>query len=339
MSVVLLVLLILFAFFTVVEELQDVGSGNYRTIDAFRFTALLVPGSIYDLFPMAVLVGSLIGMGELAGRSELTAMRASGVSIARIVVSVLKAGVLAVGVVLLVGELVAPQATQYAESFRAERLSEQTTLKTEYGFWARDGAAFINIRQILPGAELRDIYIYEFTDDRRLKQATHAARAEYREDHWLLYDLRQTRFHDGRVESGSFGQASWESMIDPDLLDLVIVKPSTLALWDLAGYIRFLRANEQESTLYEVAFWNKVVTPLVTLVMVFLSVPVVFGVLRTVGIGQRIFVGLVLGLIFFLLNKAFGHMAVVYQFNPLFAALFPASIFLGLGLLLVRRVA
>lgn len=339
MSLVLLVLLILFAFFTVMEELQDVGNGNYRTIDAFRFTALLVPGSIYDLFPMAVLIGSLIGMGELAGRSELTAMRASGISIGRIVISVLKAGVLAVIAVLLVGELVAPQTNQYAERFRAERISEKTTLMTDYGFWARDGAAFINIRQILPGDELRDIYIYEFDGDRKLKQATYAARAKYRQDHWLLYDLRQTHFHEGRVESSSFGQASWESMIDPDLLDLVIVKPSMLALWDLAAYIRFLSANEQESTLYEVAFWNKIVTPLVTLIMVFLSVPVVFGVLRSVGIGQRIFVGLILGLLFFLLNKAFGHMAVVYQFNPLFAALVPASIFLGLGLLLARRVA
>jgi lipopolysaccharide export system permease protein len=338
-SIVLAVLLILFAFFTLLEELQDVGKGNYQTTDALKFILFSLPGSLYDIFPAAVLIGSLIGMGELAGNSELIAIRASGVPIARIVMSVLKAGLLGVVVVLFIGEFIAPGTSQYGERFRAEKISEKVTLKTRYGFWARDGDAFINIRQVLPGAELRDIYIYEYEKDRKLKQATYAARAEYRGDHWLLHDLQQSRFSEARVESETFRQASWESIIDPELLDLVVVKPSLLSVWDLVSYIGFLRSSDQESTLYEVAFWNKMINPFVTLIMVFLSVPVVFGVLRSVGIGQRIFAGLILGLLFFLLNKAFGHMAVVYQLNPLFSALFPALLFLGLGLWLTRRIA
>ncbi len=338
-ALVLLVLVILFAFFTLMEELQDVGQGNYTTADAFKFILFLVPGSLYELFPAAVLIGSLIGMGELAGNSELTAMRSSGVSIARIILSVLKAGALAVVVVMLAGELLAPGATQYAERFRAEKISDKPALLSSYGFWARDGGAFVNIRRVFPGAQLRGIYIYEFDADRRLVKATQAARAEYADDHWLLQNLRQTRFYEDRVDSVSIPEAPWESMIDPDLLDMVVVKPSVLSLWDLADYIGYLRSSEQESTVYEVAFWNKVISPLVTLIMIFLSVPVVFGVLRSVGIGQRVFMGLVLGLVFFLLNKAFGHMAVVYQLNAIFAAVFPALLFLGLGLVLTRRIA
>ncbi len=336
--IVLLLLLILVAFGNLMEELGDVGEGDYTTMDAFLYVLLIIPRRTYEIFPVAVLLGSMVGLGGLASHSELTAMRAAGVSLGRIVISALKAGVVMMVVVIVVGELIAPNTEQYAETMRASRISEQITLQTEYGFWARDGDSFVNIRQILPGARLKDIYIYEFSEEGKLRLATHAGFAQYRDNRWLLSDIRQSEFSDEGVVSRHLDNASWDSMLNPSLLNVVVVRPTMLPAWGLYRYIRFMHENGQSAIPFEVAFWSKIVMPLVTLVMVFLAVPFVFGVLRTVGIGPRIFAGTVIGTGFFLLNKVFSHMAVVYELNPLFAASFPAFAMLALGFWVLRRV-
>lgn len=335
---VLLSLLILVAFGNLIEELRDVGDGNYTTVDAFLYVLLIIPRRTYEIFPVAVLLGSMIGLGGLASNSELTAMRAAGISLGRIVLSALKAGVVMMVVVVVVGELIAPNTEQYAETMRASRISEQITLQTEYGFWARDGESFVNIRQILPGARLKDIYIYEFSKEGKLRIATHAGFAQYRDDRWLLSDIRQSEFTEEGVVSKHLDTAAWDSMLNPALLNVVVVRPTMLPAWGLYRYIRFMHENGQSAIPFEVAFWSKIVMPIVTLVMVFLSIPFVFGVLRTVGIGPRIFAGTVIGTGFFLLNKMFSHMAVVYELNPLFAASFPALAMLALGFWVLRRV-
>lgn len=334
----LVILVVLVGFVTLMDELGSVGTGNYTTADVFYYVLLILPRRAYEVFPMSVLLGSLVGLGSLASNSELVAMRAAGVSLARIIVSVLKAGMLAMLVVLIIGEAIAPNTEQYAERMRASKMSQQITLKSKYGFWARDGGSFVNIRQILPGSQLRDIYIYEFSEERELLVSTHADFAQYQEGHWLLRGISQTRFLADRVESRVLDEATWESLLNPNILNVVVVRPTMLPVWGLYQYIDFMHDNGQEATTYEVAFWSKVIMPLVTLVMVFLAVPFVFGVLRSVGIGQRIFAGSLMGLAFFLLNKVLGHMAVVYSLNPLFAAAVPGLLFLGIGFWFVRRV-
>ncbi|MES9877568.1 MAG: LPS export ABC transporter permease LptG [Candidatus Sedimenticola sp. PURPLELP] len=336
--VALLVLLILVGFLTLMDELGDVGVGQYKTADAFFYVLLVLPRRAYEVFPMAVLLGSLVGLGSLASNSELVAIRAAGVSLARIILSVMKAGVAFMLVVVLVGEVIAPQTEQYAERMRAEKTTDQITLKSKYGFWARDKDSFVNIRKILPGSQLKDIYIYEYTPERKLDVATHARFAQYKDDHWLLRGIEQSRFSADGVETKKLEQATWESMLNPSLLDVVVVRPTMLPVWGLYQYIGFMHENGQEATTYEVAFWSKIVTPLMTLVMVFLAVPFVFGVMRSVSVGSRIFLGSLLGLSFFLLSKVFNHMAVVYELNPLFSASLPALVFLAIGVWFVRKI-
>ncbi|MES9961106.1 MAG: LPS export ABC transporter permease LptG [Sedimenticola sp.] len=337
-TITLFVLLILVGFLTLMDELGDVGTGRYTTADAFYYVLLVMPRRAYEVFPMAVLLGSLIGLGSLASHSELVAIRAAGVSLARIIFSVMKAGVAFMLVVIIVGEVIAPNTEQYAEQMRAEKTSDQITLKTKYGFWARDRDSFVNIRKILPGSQLQDIYIYEYTPERRLNVATYAEFAQYKDDHWLLRDIKQSRFSEDGVETQILKQATWESMLNPNLLNVVVVRPTMLPVWGLYQYIGFMHDNNQEATTYEVAFWSKIVTPLMALVMVFLSVPFVFGVMRSVSVGARIFLGSLLGLSFFLLSKVFNHMAVVYELNPLFAASLPALLFLAIGVWFVRKI-
>ncbi|MCG8428067.1 MAG: LPS export ABC transporter permease LptG [Chromatiales bacterium] len=332
------ILLALVAFFELLNELDDVGEGDYRIKHVFLYVLLILPRMAYEVFPIVVLLGSLIGLGSLANQSELIAMRAAGVSLKRIIWSVMRVGVMAIVVVVFFGEVVAPNTEQYAERMRMEKVSKQITLKSKHGFWARDDNAFINIRQILPGNLLRDVYIYEFDEKKKLIASTHAQTAQYQGDSWQLKGISQSHIGDRQISSTQVDEATWNSMLNPKVLDVVVVKPSMLPIWDLYQYIAFMSANGQEVAPYQVAFWGKLVMPVVTLIMIFLSVPFVFGILRSVGIGQRVFFGTLVGLGFFLLNRIFGHMAVVYELNPLIAASLPALLFFAVGLWFTRRI-
>ncbi len=335
---VLLVLLTLIAFVELEKELGEVGRGSYGLLQAFFYVGLVLPRFAYEIFPIATLLGSLVGLGAMANHAELIAMRAAGISLSRIVWSVMQAGLLLMGLAILVGELLAPESEQYAQRMRAEAISGQITLKTKYGFWTRDGNSYINIREFRPGAELGDVFIYEFDDAQRLKLASHAETARYAGGGWELENIRQSEFLPEEVRSRQLQRAYWKSLLNPALLDMVMVEPSVLPIIGLYRYIGFLRDNSQDASLYEVAFWGKIITPLVVLVMLLLSIPFVFGSLRTAGVGQRVFAGSVVGISFLLANKAFAHMAVVYQLDPLFASALPVLAVLGLALWYMRRL-
>jgi len=332
---VVLVLLTLFGF---IDELDDVGVGQYGVSDAFVFALMSVPRYTFEAFPIAALIGSLLGLGSLASNSELTAMRAAGISVRRILIAIFKTGLLMMVVVVVLGEWVAPEVQERAQIRRAELQHGQVLLRSRYGFWARDGRAFVNIRSILPGTGLRDIYIYEFNDGRELELVTHAAEATFADDRWVLKDLKQSHIGRDGVASRQLEQASWDSLLNPSLLRAVVVDPGLLSAWTLYQYLSFMRENGLDVPAYEVAFWAKVVAPLATLVMLFLGVPFVFGSLRTIGIGQRLFSGMLLGSVFFLLNRLLAYVAVVYHVNPLLAAALPAVAFLVAGAVFLRRV-
>jgi lipopolysaccharide export system permease protein len=334
---VLALLLVLIGFFELVAELEEL-KGEYTASMAYTYVLLGIPRYCYELFPLATLLGSLIGLGVLAGNSELLAMRAAGVSIARIVLSVLKTGLLVLAVVAIVGEYLAPAAEQQAQRMKSAALSGQIGLKTRYGFWSRDGNTFVNIRQILPDSQLADISIYEYGRDSRLRKAIHAQRAIYQPGGWVIKDVRQSEFTEKGISVTTKSQQAWHAELDPSALDVLTVKPHMLAAWDLWRYIDYLQKNGQTSISYEVAFWGKLTTPLVTVVMLFLSIPFVFGSLRSVGVGQRIFVGAMLGIVFYLLNRVFSYMAVVYSLPGLFSAFFPLLLFLALAIWMLRRV-
>ncbi|MBL3590544.1 MAG: LPS export ABC transporter permease LptG [gamma proteobacterium endosymbiont of Lamellibrachia anaximandri] len=338
MLMVLALLLVLLGFFSVLGELEEVGKGSYTTVKAFTYVLLILPRYTYEIFPVATLLGSLIGLGALANNSELIAMRAAGVSISRIVGAVLKTGFVMLLVILAVGELLAPVTEQRAQRMKMDALSDQVTLQTKYGFWARDGDTFINIRRILPDSTLADISIYEYGAGRELLRATHADTARYADPEWELDGVEQSEFGAGRIATKQLERLRWSTLLEPALLDVVTVQPHMLPAWDLWSYIRYLTENGQDAATYEVAFWGKVVSPLVTLVMLFLSVPFVFGALRSVSIGQRIFTGAVIGTVFYLVNRAFSYLAVVYDINPLFAASFPTLLCLFLAFWFFRRV-
>lgn len=333
-----LVLTILLVFFGFVDEMEDVGEGDYQVDDAFIVAALSSPRYVFEVFPISALLGSLIGLGGMAAHGELIAIRAAGLSLHDIVLSVVKTGLLLMVAVFLFGEFVAPPAEQLAQQISTEKQQGKVTLKTRYGFWARDGQAFVNIRSILAGTRLEDIYIYEFDERQHMKLATHAAVAEYQGDHWQLRDIEQSSFEDGRVSARQLSEARWDSLLDPGLLSVVIVKPDMLTIPELNQYVNFMRRNGQSALDYEVAFWNKITTPLATAVMLFLAIPFVLGSQRSSGTGQRVFLGAMLGAVFYMSTRAMSFAAVVYEMNALVAAAVPGIAFMIVAMLLLRRV-
>lgn len=337
-AMTLLVLLSLLVLLHFVDELDAVGEGSYRTLDAFLVALYSAPRLTFEAFPAAALLGSLLGLGGLAARGELIAMRAAGVSLLGLVWAVLKTGLLMMLLVFAVGELLAPLAEGEAVQRKAQKQHEHIVLKTQHGFWARDGENFVNIRRILPGAAVQDITLYRFNADGELTQATHAARGVYRDGSWRLLDVRESYLDQDRVVTRPEAERAWGAVLDPALLSLVVAKPAMLPLWDLARYIDFMEQNGQTATAYRVAFWNKLSTPLATLVMMVLAVPFVLGSLRGAGRGQQVFVGALLGTGYFLLSRALAYGAVAYDLSPLLASLLPAGLFVALALLALRRI-
>ncbi|MBT8447140.1 MAG: LPS export ABC transporter permease LptG, partial [Gammaproteobacteria bacterium] len=272
-----LVLLGLFTFITFVEELSDVGTGQYGFPEVISYVAMKVPRLAYELFPVAALIGALIGLTALSRSAELVAMRAAGVARGAIVLAVLKAGLLFVVLAIVLGEFVSPYTEQYARSYSAAKKSGQVATRTGKGFWARDGNSYINIKAVLPGDTLEGVYIYEFDDDARLRTSTYARSASYVDGQWVLSGIRQTEVAEHGVVARQIEQASWNSVLRPELLSIVAVKPEILSVWSLVRYIEYLDSNNLETRLYQHAMWAKIFYPAATAVMVFLAVPLVLS--------------------------------------------------------------
>ncbi len=331
-------LLPLVAFLLLSDELDNVGTGSYTLADAFYIIGLSMPRYAYQLFPVAVLIGTLLGLGGLAAHSELTAMRAAGISVARIAGAALKAGLAAALLAVLMGEVVAPYTEGRATQLRAEALSQAIALKSRYGFWARDGKAFINIRQILPGGRLRHISIHELDAQRRLKLTTWASDAVYTGEGWRLSGIRQSEIGEQGVTTRHWKQAVWDSLLDPGMLSLLVVDPYVLPVWGLHRYIAYMEENGLSAISYKSAFWSKIALPLVILAMIFLSVPLLFGTLRSGGVGQRVFIGVLIGVAFYVLDRAFSQVSVVYSVPPVVAAFVPGLLCFAAGVWLYQRV-
>lgn len=333
----LLVLASLSAFFTLLGELGDLHK-DYDLAKASLYVLLTLPRRIYEMFPTAVLLGGLMSLGGLAANSELMVMRAAGVSVTRITLAVLQAGLILAVLAGVLGEVVAPPGEKYAQSMRSAAQTGYITLQSDNGFWARDGNNFVQIRRVLPGAQLQDITIYELDDALRLRSLIHARSASYIDGRWELEQVEQSRIDTAGVTTRALDSAGWRSLLKPDLLDVLSVKPEDLAASALSRYVGYLEENNLSSDRYRLAFWVKIVTPFSTLVMLLIAIPFVFGSLRSAHGGTRILVGVLLGMGFYLLNQALNHVGLVYGIPPILSALAPTLIFAAGGLYAISRI-
>ena len=337
----LLALFVLLAVFTLasfVDDLGDVGRGEYTLARALEFVLLTTPRRAFQLFPLAALVGSLLGLGVLAGNSELRVVRAAGVSNARIVGAVMKAGaVLMVGAVLI-GEVLAPLSEPVAIERRSQALKQQLATGTRDGLWVREGGSFINIGRMHSAEAMQDVVIYEFDDAWRLRVATRAASARHDGEGWQLEQAVQSVFGPEGVRTQRIGHASWQAFLAPEMVRVVAVTPESLSALGLYRYIGYLQDNGLDSRQFEVALWSKFAYPLATGVMIFLAVPLVLGRLSSAGLGGRVLVGSLLGIGFHVVQQTATAAGVVFSLQPALAVMTPMLVFLAVGVVLLRRV-
>jgi len=332
-------LVLVFSFFELIDEVEDVGRGSYTFGKMLLYVGLSMAGLAYELLPVAALIGTLVGLSALVANGELVVVRAAGVSLWRIVLAIMKAGLVVMLLAMLVGEFLAPPAEEFARNLKSLALANRIALKTRHGFWARDGDSYINIRRVLPGDQVEEIFIYEFDDRDRLQVSTFARRAFYEEGTWILEEIEQTVLGAAGAEARRIERAAWESLLRPELINMVVIKPDSLSMYDLVRYIRYLVQNGQSTQRYRHALWTKMVYPVAAAVMVFLAVPIVLGGATSVNVGQRVVLGVGIGLVFNLLNQASGHLGIVYGISPALSATGPTLITLGIAMALMRRVA
>ncbi len=336
--VALLVLLLLEFFLSLLVELEDVGKGHYDFLAAFRYLLLIQPQRLYEMFPLALLVGGLLGMGALASGSELIVMRAAGLSLTRLAGSALQTGLLLSLAVLVLGEFVAPPLEQMASEQRAAAKSESMAIRGGRGFWARDGDYFIHVRAVLPGVRLMDIQTFKIGPDARLESIVAAQGARHVEGRWLLEGINYSLLNGDQVRTEHLSSLEVASAISPRILDVLASNPSELSIRDLLVYVDYLERNGLDAEDYRLVLWRKLLAPLAYMAMLVVGMPFVFGPQRSGSVGQRLLVGLMLGLVFFLSNYLLGNVVLLYGFPPLVGASLPTLLFLAGGFYALHRL-
>lgn len=334
---VALLLVALSAFLQLLAQL-DALTGDYGLAEAIQFVLLSAPQQLYEMLPMAVLLGALIGLGQLSSANELMVMRAAGISVLRLARGALLGGaIIAIGA-FLIGEFVAPAAEQYAGSMKTFARMQRVSWLGASGVWARDGERFVNVRQMLREDELRDVFVYQLNERGGLQSMLVAEEAHIGNDGWQLSDISITEFTPGGVEMRHEEHASWETLLSPSLLRLFVVDPDTLSMQGLSRYIGYLERNGLETRRFEQAFWIKLVAPVSVLVMVLLAVPFVFGPMRSVGQGQRVIFGVLIGVGFYVFNLTLAQSGLVFGLNPFVSAWLPTVLFAAGSVFALTRV-
>jgi lipopolysaccharide export system permease protein len=334
---VLNVLVALAVFFIMIEGLKDYGKANFGLFALIKYVILKQPQQVYNLSPIAALIGTIMGLSTLALNSELTAMRAAGVSVARIVGATMKVGIAFAIVILLVGEYVVPEAENLAQTGRAKALATALQQKSS-GIWLRSGTSFVNIGEVLPDLSLLRMNIYDFDTLSHLRMQTAAKHAAYDGDKWLLDDVNESMiFGKEAVQARRVSREEWRSEVTPDVVSVFAVQPDSLSIQQLHYYIGHLEINNQDTRNFRLVFWQKIFMPLATLVMMLLATPFVFRQIRSGGMSNRVFIGIMLGLVFIIIDQSLGYFGVLYAVPPVVGALLPIAIFFSLAVFLLYR--
>jgi lipopolysaccharide export system permease protein len=332
------VVLILGALFLFIDQQDDVGQGHYTAVEALWYTLLNLPQQAFELLPITVLIGSLLGLGSLAHGSELIVIRTSGVSVARLAGAVLIAGVVLIGVEILLGEFLAPPLQVAAREQKAFARYTNVSFGGAGGAWVRDGNLILNVQRQSGQRQFGNMQIFELSADHRLVALGHATSATAGSDKkWLLGDYVESRFNDDTVQAKPEGQRVLQSNVTAGFLGLAAQDPNQLtnrALWQL---IQYDRANSLDASRVLFAFWSRIARTAAIAFAVLLAIPFVLGSLRSSGAGTRTMTGLMLGICFFLLQQLIESGTVVFDLNPLVLAWIPTATMGIVTLLLLAR--
>ncbi|MBI3903143.1 MAG: LPS export ABC transporter permease LptG [Nitrosomonadales bacterium] len=321
-ALVFTALLMLFSFLDLIHELSVMGHGNYSLGYVLLYVLLTVPSHIYDLFPVAILIGAIFALVQMAANSELVVYRSSGASLRQMVKALFRIGLPLVLLSYFCGEILAPPSERMAQSMRLKAQNSEVTVKEfRSGVWVKDASSFVNVKNVLPDTSLLNISIYEFDESYHLRAITAAKRATFvEENRWQLEGVTQTSFSKQGTSVSNQPGMEWHSVLNPDLLSVLLVVPEQMSAWNLYHYVQHLRDNHQKTARYEIAMWTKLVYPFAVLVMLLLALPFAAHHRREGGISGKIFMGIVLGLSFHFLGRLFASLGAINDWQPLLSA-------------------
>ena len=324
---------VLLSFVSIVDfvsELRDVGKESYTLSHAVLYMLLTTPRRMYELFPTVAVIGSLLGLGGLAARSELTVMRAVGLSKLQMGLAALMPLLLLTALMVINIETVGPAGEQRAQEL-ANSKSRQLIMARYSGLWAREGNLFLNARgNSAPHTEngkswveLEDVRLYQFDKQGRLLSLAHARKAEHRKDGWTLKDIERTHFEPRSVRVDKIPSERWQTELDDSTLAAQLARPRYLTSAELRSNIDYLRRNQLDALKFESAYWSHWFYPFNVIVLCLATLPFAFGSLRSGGFGKRLFLGILIGIGALLVQRMFVGLADVYRFDVRWAFLLP----------------
>ena len=326
------------------RQLRFVGQNGFTVSNAAFYVFVTIPRRMYEMYGSAALIGSLLALGGLASTGELIALRAAGLSRFRIAVSATGVvAVLIVGVVII-GETIGPWGDQQDQAMQL-RLRTGEMGVGQSGLWARDGDRIIKARRSVlrdidghVRVQLFDVMVFTMAPNGELSQFDHADTAQHIDNQWILGQVRSSVIDDRGVHSTTRVSERWQSRLDPNVLEKSMIQPQYLSMRDQLRNIRYLERNHENPVAYASPFWGHVLYPLNVLVLMLSAMPFAFGTLRSGGAGKRIFLGMLLALIWYFGQQAIVNFGVVYGFPPLLANLLPATLTIVLAWLYIRRL-
>jgi lipopolysaccharide export system permease protein len=360
---VLLSLLALLAFMDLTGEISSVGRNGYGIEHAVLYVLILIPGHVYEVMPLAALIGTIYTMAQFANSSEFTIMRASSMSTAMAGWMLFRIGIVFVIVTFIFGELIVPHTAPMAEKVKLTSSGTSVSQEFRSGLWTKDiirsdglvgdvlGSRFFNVREAGADGELKGVKLYEFDTNLRLSALIVAERATYQGANvWRLFDVTESRFLNsapaGKVTSlkNNFAQATSSvatqksaskdlvSEITPRILSVSSSDPDRMSANELALYTRHLAENNQETDRFKIAFWKKLINPLGILVLMAMALPFAYMHSRSGGVSLKIFIGIMIGVSFILINTLFSHLGLLSTWPAFLTAVMPSLLFLLMAL-------
>jgi lipopolysaccharide export system permease protein len=331
-ALVFTALLLLFAFLDFVNELNALGQEQYSLAYVLLYVGLTLPGRIYELFPVAALIGTILALVQMAAHSELTVYRASGASLLQMLGALGKIALPLVLACFIFGEFIAPPSEHLAQQLRLKAKNLQVSLdEFRSGVWVKDDNSFVNVKNVMPDSSLLNIVIYKLDVNYHLQSILNAKRANYVDKKWQLDDVHEIQFSTNQIKQVNANNLVWNTSLNPQLFNVLLVVPEQMSGWNLYQYVNHLRDNHQQTVRYEIAMWGKLMYPLAVLVMMVLALPFGAHHHRSSGIGGKIFMGIVLGLSFHFFGRLFGSLGALYDWPPLFSASAISVLFLIFG--------
>ena len=335
--VVIMVIVGLDAVFTLVDELDQL-KGGYGLVEALEFMGLRLPRRAYEYMPMACLIGCLAGLGGMAANSELTVMRAAGLSVTRIIWSVIKPVALLMILSMVVAEYAIPTLERIAQSQKAVAQGKDELMSNKgKGYWHREGNQFMRFTAVEPNGVLHGITLFYFDDERNLERVIRAKRAIYQRDYWQMQNVSELLVSEDITQEQTYESRVWDSGLTPQSLSVVMIEPRDMSITNLYGYAKYLEAQDLNADNYLLSFWKKVTQPLGTFALVILGAAFIFGPLRQVTAGSRIFSGILVGLVYKYLEEMLAPASIVLGFEPILASIIPIGLSASLGIYLLRK--